>query len=475
MFFPERKHTVHRRRSRRSSVTGTRIDLYPFGIRRTLCRAVRKEEGLIPVFLVRVDIGRGKTVRPIGIGRLNRSIILADKPLNRAVKRYTELRFAETCFLARTGTIQLFSVTGNGIDIHIQTMLATVAFVIHELLREIDNIIDKTIIYMVTLASVRQLAVINRQRTRTDLHIIQLNREMELLVFPKVRVKPILRLFLLERRQISALVEFVRLGEIMFPFPDSGRRTPDAVIDRSRGFDYRLGGKRHVQMRHKHIIVTDELITLVRIRQFGIYRIGTQLRAVPRGTVVVHISIDTVGGRHRFKTDSLCIREIALESTLQLKIIPRNKILGFGAFHLPSQDISTRETAMLILLGCTLEIINTVVSGHIDCFRPDQLNIARLLVSIDLKGRIKSVVPRVGSRHIHRTAVLLDEDRVLNQRIGISYRLRLRVIRHSSQSPSGKTRLVNHIEIRRIELRSCRVVATGEGGGESEERMVVRT
>ena len=169
------------------------------------------------------------------------------------------------------------------------------------------------------------------------------------------------------------------------------------------------------------------------------------------------------------------IREITLERTLYLEIVALNQILGRRIFGTPGDYTCAGIAAVFILLRRCLKIIDAVVGRNMYGIRMNGLYISGFLVAIDLEGGIKRVVPRVGSRYIHRTAVLLDLHRFIGKRMGIGYRFGLRIIGNSRQSATSSTRLIDHVKIRRIELRSRRVITTGEGGGESEERIVVRT
>ena len=75
---------------------------------------------------------------------------------------------------------------------------------------------------------------------------------------------------------------------------------------------------------------------------------------------------------------------------------------------MPGHNIRTGIAAVFILLRRCLKIIDAVVRRNMYGIRMNGLYISGFFVAIDLEGGIKRVVSRVGSRYIHRTAVLLD-------------------------------------------------------------------
>ena len=117
-----------------------------------------------------------------------------------------------------------------------------------------EDKVATAVIDVVVRILVGQFAFILREGPRTDLHIVNGNGKMQLLVFRKIGVKGIVRLLLLERREIGRFVELVGLGEIMVPLPDSRRGTTYTIVHRSGRFLQFQGRQLQINRCHGFIL-----------------------------------------------------------------------------------------------------------------------------------------------------------------------------------------------------------------------------
>ena len=129
-----------------------------------------------------------------------------------------------------------------------------ITILIYHLVIIFEDIVATAVIDVAVRILVGQFAFIQREGTRTNLHIVDGNGEMQLFVFRKIGVNGIVRLLLLERREIGRFVELVGLGEIMVPLPDSGRGTTYTIVHRSGRFLQFQGRQLQINRCHGFIL-----------------------------------------------------------------------------------------------------------------------------------------------------------------------------------------------------------------------------
>ena len=133
-------------------------------------------------------IGRGQTV--CAQVKINGDINLfeANEALYGTTNRYTEFGRTTGGQRTGTGTIRLLTISGTNIDIDIAVVSNRYVVPIPIDTRVIEDIVDTTIVGTRADGVIAQLALVDREGTRANLHVIDTDAEVHHFVIHKVRI-----------------------------------------------------------------------------------------------------------------------------------------------------------------------------------------------------------------------------------------------------------------------------------------------
>ena len=185
---------------------------------------------------------------------------------------------------------------------------------------------------------------------------------------------------------------------------------------------------------------------------------------LPRRSVLrfVNILVDTASRSHRNGGDGLRIGVVVLVGALHLEQVAVNDVLVLGMTDGPLHDIGAGEAAHIVLFLGSLQVVESVISGQGHGIGTNSHLLAGVLVAIDLELGAEVVEQGVGCGHIDCPGGRGSGRGRACDDIGVGKGFGLGVIRHSGEAVAGDTGLVDHIEIRRIELRCGDVVCALE-------------
>ena len=186
--------------------------------------------------------------------------------------------------------------------------------------------------------------------------------------------------------------------------------------------------------------------------------------SITRPGFATHVGIGicavVIHAAHRNDTQRLCVREIALQSALQFKVIAIYQVLELRISDGPLQLVVAGIGAGLILFLGSLEIVNTVVRRYIHSRTLLNNRITgSIILDIEVSGELLNY--RVGShdKQIAGAFGIAETDDIGTERSSIVLRLIIERIRYAGITVSGYAILVERIQERRKQLRSHERIA----------------
>ena len=179
---------------------------------------------------------------------------------------------------------------------------------------------------------------------------------------------------------------------------------------------------------------------------------------------------------HGLHIQRLGVAEVALQRTLDLKVVVLHQVHQLGVLHLPPQHVVTRIGVQRVFLFLHGQVVRPVVRTYIDLGRLNRTGlVVQALVAPGGERSAETLLHRIRGRHKDMSRSIGGLDLLVAQRGGIGDRLSVGHIRHGRIAVARDTLVGYAVEIRVEQLRLLLGGLTHQTGSQVPIKGIGRT